>query len=67
MKADHWTIHRPKGLIMVPRSRNARRLRIPYVLADPPCVHHKVRLPKIVNFRRGDAAARAVIGPLTKT
>ena len=35
-------------------------VRTPYVLADPPCV----RLPKIV---RGDAAARAVIGPLTKT
>ena len=26
-----------------------------------------VRLPKILTFRRGDAAARAVIGPLTKT
>ena len=26
-----------------------------------------VRLPKIVTFHRGDAAARAVIGPLTKT
>ena len=30
-----------KGLIMVPRSRNARGLRTPYVLAGPPCVHHK--------------------------
>ena len=26
-----------------------------------------VRLPEIVTFRRGEAAARAVIGPLTKT
>ena len=26
-----------------------------------------VRLPKIVTLRRGDTAARAVIGPLTKT
>ena len=26
-----------------------------------------VRLPKIVTFRGGDAATRAVIGPLTKT
>ena len=30
-----------KGLIMVPRSRNARGLQTPYVLADPPCVHRK--------------------------
>ena len=44
---------------MVTRSRNARGLRTPY---GP-----DVRLPKIVTFRRGDAAARAVIGPLTKT
>ena len=40
-----------KGLIMVPRSRNTRGLRIRYVLTDPRC--------------RGHAAARAVIGPLT--
>ena len=26
---------------MVPRSRNARGLRTPYVLVDPPCVHPK--------------------------
>ena len=40
------------------------------LLADPPCVHRKgpdVRLPEIVTFRQGDAATRAVIGPLTKT
>ena len=52
---------------MAPRSRNARGLRTPYVLADHPCVHRQgpdVRLPIIVTFRRDDAAARAVIGPL---
>ena len=45
-------------------------LRTPYVLANPPCVHLKgpdVQLPKIVTFYWGDAAARAVIGPLSKT
>ena len=51
---------------MVPRARNARGLWNPYVLADPPCVQ-QVRLPKIVTFRRGDATARAGIGPLAKT
>jgi hypothetical protein len=30
-----------KGPIMVPPSRNARGLRTPHVLADPPCVQHK--------------------------
>ena len=49
---------------------NTRGLRTAYVLADPPCVHPKVLTcasPKIVTFRRGDAAPRAVIGPFTKT
>ena len=61
---------RIEGLLMVPRSRNARGSRTPYVLADPPLVHREgpdMRLPKTATFRRGDAAARAVIGPLTKT
>ena len=30
-----------KGPILVPRSRNARGLRTPYVLVDPPCAHRK--------------------------
>ena len=45
-------------------------LRTNCVLADPSCVHRKVRLPKIVTSCRGDAAvatAEAAIGPLTKT
>ena len=34
------------------------------LLADPPYIHRKglACLPKIVNFRRGNAEARAVIG-----
>ena len=32
-----------------------------------PSMHPHVRLLKIVTFLQGDAAARAVIGPLTKT
>ena len=54
-----------KGLIVVPRSRNARTH---YVVAEPslrPPQGPDVRLPKIVTFPRGDAEARAVIGPLT--
>ena len=44
-------------------------LRTPYVLADPPFVHRNgpdVSLQKMFTLRRGDAAARAVIGPLAK-
>ena len=41
-----------KGMIMVPRSRNARGLRTPYVLEDPPSRGPDVRLPKTVTFRR---------------
>jgi hypothetical protein len=33
--------YRGKGLIMVPRSCNARRLRTSYVPVDAPCVHRK--------------------------
>ena len=54
---------------MVPRSRNARGLTVT-PLADPPCVHRKGltcgRAPPENGTLRGDAAARAVIGPLTK-
>ena len=51
-----------KELIVAPR----------YVLADPPCVQGPVQGPdvplrKMVRFRWRDAAARAVIDPLTKT
>ena len=51
-----------KGLIMVPRSRNAFPCR-PFLRPPQGPV---VRLPKIVTFHRGDAAARAVIRQLTK-
>ena len=52
---------------MVPRSRNG--VTDPIRLCGPslrPPKGPDARLPKIVNFRQGDAAARAVIGPLTK-
>ena len=42
--------------------------RVSDVLAAPPVVHRggpDVRLPEVVTLRRGDADARAVIGPLT--
>ena len=58
----------PKGLVMVPRRRNARgfidplRPYGPLHAKDPPCASQK-----IVILRRGDSAVRAVIGPLTKT
>ena len=60
-----------KGLIYVSHVHATQRgLRTPYVLADPRLsplqVVCDVRLPKNGTFRRGDAAARAVIGPLTK-
>ena len=47
-----------KGLTDLWRPRGPSLRRLP----EP-----DVRLPKIVTFRWGDAAARAVIGPLTKT
>ena len=40
-------------------------LRMRHVVTDPPCVQREgfdVRLPQIETLRRGDAAARAVIG-----
>ena len=55
---------------MVPRQLNASGFTGPY----RPCgssVHTPqgpdVRLPKMLTFRQGDTAARAVIGPLPKT
>ena len=41
-----------------------------YVLVDPLSINHNgpdIPLPKSVTLRRGDAAAIAAIGPLTKT
>ena len=55
---------------MVPRRHNARgftELLRPCVPSLSPPQGPDVRLPKILTFRRGDAAARAVIGTLTKT
>ena len=51
-----------EGLMMVPRSGNARGLRTPYVLADPPCVH-----PKGLTCANEATQPQGLIGPLTKT
>ena len=49
-----------KGLIMVPQGGYG-----PCGPSSRPPQGPDVCLPKTVTFRRGDAAARAVIGPLT--
>ena len=59
-----------KGLIMVPRQRNTRRFTDPLRPCGPslgPPQRPDLRLPEIVTLRRGDAAAKAVIGLLTIT
>jgi hypothetical protein len=59
-----------QGLVMVPRRRNAGGLTDPLRPCGPPLRSLRgpdVRLPKVFTLCRCDAAARAVIGPLTKT
>ena len=56
---------------MVPRQTQRKGVYRPIASsADPPCVHCEGLMrasQEIVTLRRGDAAARAVIGPLTKS
>ena len=59
----------PKGLVMVQRRRNTRGFADPLRPCGPslrPPQGPDVRLSKMSTLRRGDAAARAVIGPLSK-
>ena len=57
----------PVNEIVAPVRMQVKQYWPVHVHADPPSQGPDMRLPKIVTFCWGDAVARAVIGPLSKT